>query len=473
MIRKSLATKIGLSIMGLVLIVILALYLSLGQLFRDVFYRQVGDELLAQGKEYAQMAAAGGPMMMQMMCTTTDAALFILDTAGRPVAKSPSVTIHPQNASDQRAFQAALQGQSITRYGYSGMFNETGVLVMTPITQGDSVIGVVALFRPEHVISSAFRHIEWLLVLAGAGSILLAIGLTLGLSKRIARPLQRMAIAARELGKGNYKMKIPIEGEDEVARLGIAINDLAADLNHLQTSRNEFLADVSHELRTPLSYIRGYSQVLIEDLTQSPDEKEQYLEIIHSESKRIERLVNDLFTLAQTDEGVLKTEKEPAQLERIVQETVERMKQRAKDKGVSVHLSLDTFPEVFVDPDRIEQVMFNLLDNAIRYTGTDGVIWIRMSQSGGVLEVAVTDTGIGIPKDELPHIWDRLYRVEKSRSRERGGTGLGLAIVKQIVELHGGTVWAESTDQVGTTIAFTIPIEGQKANQKGDRNEED
>ncbi len=466
MIRKSLAVKIGLSIIGLVFVVLLTLYLSISQMLSSAFYRQAGEELLTQGQEYANMISSSGPMMTQMICMTSDASLVVFDQDGNPRARSGSVSLHEPNSADRTEIQTALKGQSVIHDGYSSMFGATGVVAITPIIQDGTVIGLVGLFRPESIISVAFSHVEWLLFLAGIGALLLAIGLVVVLSNRIARPLKQMETATKELGQGHYETRISVVGEDEVARLGTAINDLAKDLNRLQTTRNEFLADVSHELRTPLSYIRGYSQVLIDGLEKSPEEQHQYLNIIHDESERIERLVSDLFALAQADEGVLSVVKEPVHLEEVVRDVTERIQHKASDKGISLHLSAGSFPKVMIDPRRMEQLMFNLLDNAIRYTEPGGDVSVRIDQIQDSLRVSVEDTGIGIPQEELPYIWNRLYRVEKSRSRDWGGTGLGLAIVKQIVELHGGTVNAESIEGKGTTITFTLPFEKENASRE-------
>lgn len=457
MIRKSVTAKIGLAIMGLISIVLVVQYLALGQLLKNAFYGQAGEELLVQGQQYAHMSASGGFMMMQMLCTTANTSLIILNNKGNVITASPSLHLSHPNATDTATIQSALRGKSQMHSGYSSLFEENGLMVAVPMRQSGNITGVVVLFRPESVIQTGFHQQEWLLVLAGMGAIFMALGFTVVLSKRIAQPLKQMAAATKELGKGNYEMKLPVEGEDEVANLGESINELAKNLNHLETSRKEFLADISHELRTPMSYIRGYSQVLEEGLAQSPDEVQKYLRIINDESKRLEHLVDDLFVLAQADAGMLTVEKQPTKLDEIVRQVVERMQKKAGDKQIQIRLVSPSLPIVFVDPTRMEQVLINLVDNAIRYTPTKGQIIVQSKIEGKWLEVSVSDTGIGIPKEELPRIWDRLYRVEKSRSRARGGTGLGLAIVKQIVELHGGEVMAESVETQGTTMRFRIP----------------
>ncbi|QSO53096.1 HAMP domain-containing protein [Alicyclobacillus curvatus] len=459
MIRKSVTAKIGVAIMGLISVVLLVQYLALGQLLKNAFYGQAAAELLVQGQQYAQMSASGGYMMMQMLCTTANTSLVMLDKQGHIITASPALHLGKQSSADTETLRTALLGKSQMHSGYSGLFSQRGLMVAVPMKQAGDITGAVVLFRPQSIIQTGFQQQEWLLVLAGIGAVLMALGLTVVLSKRIAEPLKQMAGATRELGKGNFEMRLPVVGEDEVANLGESINELAKNLHRLETSRKEFLADISHELRTPMSYIRGYSQVLEEGLIQSPEETQKYLHIINEESKRLETLVNDLFVLAQADAGMLTVEKQSTQLENIVQQVVERMHKKAEDKQIQIHLEIPTLPTVYVDPLRMEQVLINLIDNAIRYTPAGGQIMVYGQTVSQGVEISISDTGIGIPKEDLPRIWDRLYRVEKSRSRARGGTGLGLAIVKQIVELHGGHVTAESVEGKGTTMRFWIPLD--------------
>lgn len=458
MIRRNLAAKIGLSIMGLVLVVSVVQYFVLGRLLRNAFYQQFGAELVSQGQQYANMSAMGGTMMMQMLCNTADTSLVMTNKHGNIIAASPSLHLSQPNASDDSAIQQALAGRDSLHGGYSAMFGNTGMVVAVPIRTAGQTAGAVILFRAEGLVEAAFHHVEWLLALAGAGGIVVALGFTVILSKRIANPLRQMAAVAKGMGCGNYDAKVHIFGDDEVAQLGAAINELAANLDRLESSRREFLADVSHELRTPMSYIRGYSEVLHEGLVQSPDETKNYLGIINDESRRLEGLVNDLFALAQADAGILPVEKRPIHLEDVIHSVVERMRKRAEDRQIFIRTALSPLRPVEADPTRLEQVLVNLVENAIRYTPPNGSIEVSAKPVDNWIEVIVSDSGIGIPKSDLPYIWDRLYRVEKSRSRTGGGSGLGLAIVKHIVESHGGSVHADSVETAGTTISFRIPL---------------
>ena len=339
---------------------------------------------------------------------------------------------------------------------------------------GLSIIGLVALdllalyislhqllarvLRTGDLGRAASARVEELLVLAAVGAVLLATGLTVLLSQRLARPLVRMIAVTQDIARGRYQARIPVKGHDEVARLGEAIHELALHLRRLDTTRKEFLADVAHELRTPLTYMRGYAQVLYDGMAKTPDEVRQYLKIIYEETQRVERLVQDLFVLAQADAGMLNTRMEAVDPVELAVQAAERFRPKAEEKGIALAVREKSAPQIEADPARIEQAVVNLLDNAIRYTPAGGAVTVDAAAKGDRVEIAVQDSGPGIPAEELPFIWERLYRVDKSRSREHGGAGLGLSIVKHIAELHGGSVTAESRAGHGTTVRLTLPV---------------
>ncbi len=339
---------------------------------------------------------------------------------------------------------------------------------------GLSIIGLVALdllalyISLQQLVARVLRtgklgvansaRVEELLLLAALGAALLAAGLAVFLSQRLARPLVQMIAVTGDIARGRYEVRVPTKGRDEIARLGEAINELARHLHHLNTSRREFLADVAHELRTPLTYMRGYTQVLYDGMAKTPEEAGQYLKIIHDETQRMERLVQDLFALTQADAGALSLRREPVNLAELAVQVTARFQPKAKEKGVALAVRGVPVPRAEVDPARVEQALVNLLDNALRHTPADGAVAVSVAARGNGVEIAVQDTGSGIPPEDLPFIWNRLYRVDKSRSRERGGTGLGLAIVKHIAELHGGGVTAESRMGSGTTVRMEFPV---------------
>lgn len=258
--------------------------------------------------------------------------------------------------------------------------------------------------------------------------------------------------------------RIPsFQGETEEATL-LVLHDITR-LRRLESVRKEFVANVSHELRTPLSLIKGYVETLNEGGADVPEaDRRRFLQIIDKHTTRLERLVEDLLALSRLESGNPRLRREELVLENLIEEIVESYRSDEKTAGRTFVLKLDPDPSpVRADALRIAQVVGNLMENAVKYSGRDVTIEAGTRREGQVVKLWVQDNGVGIAEKDLPHIFERFYRVDKGRSRESGGTGLGLSIVKHIVQLHGGQVWAESRPGEGTRISFTLPLVGPDA----------
>lgn len=226
----------------------------------------------------------------------------------------------------------------------------------------------------------------------------------------------------------------------------------------LEQIRTEFVANVSHELRTPLTSINGFLETLLDGAIDNPKVARNFLEIMNGESKRLARLIDDLLKLSSLEDRKSSLNKQPVNLRGVINQTVRMFSSQAREKGIEIMASLPKeMPEVPGERGFLEQVMVNLLDNAIKYTLPGGKIEIGALEIGNNIKVYVADSGIGIPKESLPRIFERFYRVDKARSRDIGGTGLGLSISKHIVEAHGGKIVVES-DSEGSTFSFTLPL---------------
>lgn len=287
-------------------------------------------------------------------------------------------------------------------------------------------------------------------------ALLAAVGVSILLSRRIVSPLERMAAASERIAAGHYDERVAIEGSDEIAELGTRFNQMAEKLENTETMRRRLIGDVSHELRTPLTAIKGYMEGLLDGVL--PANAETY-EQVHREADRLSRLVDDLQELSRVEAGAFILDIHPVRLSDLVQTTVKRLLPAYEKKGVELRWNLPAdLPQVLADEDRLVQVLTNLLGNALMYTPAAGAVTVTAAHSGGEVRVAVKDTGIGIPAESLPHIFDRFYRVDKSRSRNAGGgSGIGLTIAKAIIEAHGGQIWAESAGEgQGSTFIFTL-----------------
>lgn len=250
---------------------------------------------------------------------------------------------------------------------------------------------------------------------------------------------------------------VPLLEGREIQGVVAVFHDIS-DLKRLETVRRDFVANVSHELRTPVTVIKGYAETLLAGLpTTDPARATQFLTRIHNHAERLATLIGDLLTLSALESGNLALQPALLTLNSAVDSVCTLLEEKADAKGITIDRSaIADAPPVLADRSKLEQVLFNLLDNAIKYTPEHGSIVVSATTADGMVRVAVADTGIGIPARDLPRIFERFYRVDPARSREIGGTGLGLAIVKHIVQLHGGTVTVESTPGQGSTFVFTL-----------------
>jgi two-component system OmpR family sensor kinase/two-component system sensor histidine kinase BaeS len=333
-----------------------------------------------------------------------------------------------------------------------------------PITVNDAVAGYLVASLPSVLqltsVEQAFLdHLYQSLLQVG----LLASGLALLLGVLIARglaaPLGRLAGAARQIAQGKLNQRVPVQGAEEVAGLATAFNDMAASLQRNETLRRNMVADIAHELRTPLTVIHGSLRALLDDVY--PLEKSE-IASLYDETITLNRLINDLRELALAEAGQLHLHLEATDLTPLLENTVDVFKTAADEQGVNVVLSLpDAGMPVQADADRVRQVLHNLLSNALRHTPSGGEIRIQLENRPDSARISVTDTGHGISADDLPYVFDRFWRADRSRSRERGGTGLGLAIARQLVQAQGGQIGVESSAGQGSHFWFTLRAAAQ------------
>jgi len=266
---------------------------------------------------------------------------------------------------------------------------------------------------------------------------------------------------ARIVGREQHHFAVsavPLREAGEESGVVMIFRDVSR-LRQLEDVRKEFVANVSHELRTPLSIFQGYLETLLENPAMPPADTQPMLEVMRKHSRRLNALVEDLLILARLEARDEPFPVAPLAVGGFIQGTVEDWSLRSAEKKISLTSEMTPgLPEIRADAFRLEQVLSNLIDNAIKYTEPGGSVKVRASAVDGAVEIRVEDTGIGIPPADLPRIFERFYRADKARSRERGGTGLGLSIVKHIVLAHGGTVRAESQQGHGTSIIIRLPL---------------
>jgi signal transduction histidine kinase len=303
------------------------------------------------------------------------------------------------------------------------------------------------------------------LLLAFAAVVSLTLGATLAAA--LAQRVIDLRAGARELASGNLAARVQAVGNDELAELAGEFNSMAARLadadaerRRMEDSRRQLVAAISHDLRTPLASVRAMVEALCDDLVPDPATQRRYLATMRSQIGHLNTLIDDLFELAQLEAGALQLDLQRIAPADLVSDVIEGMRAQAEERQITLRGQVSDPAPVRAAPQKIERVLYNLVSNAVRYTPAGGSVTIRaVLDSPQLTRFEVADTGDGIAPDDLPHVFERFYRGEKSRSRATGGAGLGLAIARGIVEAHGGRMWAESEPGQGTLIGFTLPKE--------------
>jgi len=407
--------------------------------------------------------------------------IWILNMQGVPVLEQP-----PNAPASERPTLAmlrpVLQGQVATGQINGLLGRPRRVWAAVPLRANDTIVGAVFIVAaPETALPSSppyafpFRllqttadfvtDVEHRLALIGVVVGILAIGLGVWLARSITDPIQDLRRAVGRIASGDLTQRVRVRSRDEVGGLAADINRMAerleADVNELHAQeelRRDLVANVSHDLATPLTGIQGFTEALMDGMVGSESERRELYSNINREVHRLRRLVGDLQDLSSLENGMGHIQPQAMHLEELLEEALGVEHVEAAERGVTLVREIPAdLPLVLADDGRITQVLLNLLDNALRFTPSGGTITLSARAVEQSVEVTVADTGAGIPADELPHIFERFYRVDRSRSRETGGGGLGLAIVKAIVQAHGGHVAATSVVGEGTQMRFTLP----------------
>lgn len=296
------------------------------------------------------------------------------------------------------------------------------------------------------------------LLYAAMAAMVAAILLSFLFSSQVIAPVQAISQATQRIANGRYDERVQVIGEDELSQLAARFNLMAEKLDQVEAMRRRLIGDVSHELRTPLTAIKGSMEGLMDGILPATDETFQQ---VHAEAERLNRLVNDLQELSRVEARAYQLDIQSVDVSTLVRTVTKRLSPHAESKRITLDLDLTPdLPPVLADEDRAVQVLTNLTGNALQYTPEGGRVNLSAKRIDGEVQISVRDTGIGIPPEHISHIFDRFYRVDKSRSRQAGGgSGIGLTIARALVVAHGGRIWAESAgNEKGSVFTFTLPI---------------
>ena len=331
-----------------------------------------------------------------------------------------------------------------------------------PVYKDGEISGAVVYISQAQEIFNSLKNISleitvWLLIIA-----VVTIIASMFIVRMITRPIGELNAGITRMAKGDLSARVRVRGRNEFSRLAMAFNSMSERIEQLDRARSQFVSNASHELKTPLSTIKILIETLMYQETPDPVMEKEFLGDINKEIDRLNGIVTDLLTLVKIDSGGMKLVPTDVRLGLLIQEQAQRLMPLARENGIELDCNVRDLCDTVGDTTKLQQVFYNIIDNAIKYTPRGGSVTVELSRSGRRAVAKISDTGIGIPENDLPHIFERFYRVDKARSRETGGTGLGLSIVKQIVVMHGGDIYADSAEGMGTTFVVELPITTRK-----------
>lgn len=407
---------------------------------------------------------------MNIMSEAIDADIFITDMDGRVVVCKDMIDdkfsfsnnyhcpVHKRYHISEDIITKAAKGNYTESSTLGGVFADEQLTTASPIVVNGKTVAVV--FATEPITMSWYSYAKRVLEIfltAAILALIISFITVYYLSYRLTRPLRQMSTAVRHYAEGDFSYKVKVKGRDELAELAEAFNTMAMSLSAQESSRRSFVANVSHELKTPMTSIGGFIDGML-DGTIGEDKQEYYLRLVSDEVKRLSRLVTGMLNMSKIEAGEMQINLKKFDISANIFKTLLNFEKKISDKNIEI-VGLDTMQSVTVnaDEDMIQQVIYNLIDNAVKFTPNGGYIFIKDYKDSEKSFVSIRNSGDGIERDELNKVFERFYKVDRSRSYDVKGAGLGLFLVKSIIELHGGEIRVDSKVGEYTEFAFWIP----------------
>lgn len=429
-------------------------------LYQHLYIDKQIDSLSLQGKKLAEIYHTHGKDKyftdrMKWANDSSQANIIFTDDPMELSSGLPFDTDTNDNLITFKERQKLLQGETVVLIREHPKFHQDILGIAIPVfSSNDDLSGTIFLSMPLSDVYEPFVQIRLTLGISILMILLLIFVIGYKSSNKVVQTINKMKEIAMEMESGDFSKRMAVTKKgDELNQLSRSFNKLSSTLEKVEQHRREFLANVSHELRTPLSYMKGYAEGIEEGII----DQKKGMQIIQDEATRLSRLVHDLLDLAQLEGDSYPLTTEPIVFAQLIHDVLDQMAFFADKKNITLKRQLEEDCIVYGDSDRLQQVIRNLLDNAIHYTPSGKSISIELQVHQSVAELRVTDEGNGIPKEDLPHVSERFYRVNKARTRKDGGSGLGLAIVYQIIKKHHGTFDIQSEPGIGTTAIIQLP----------------
>ncbi len=355
-----------------------------------------------------------------------------------------------------------LSGAKQNSYGFYKINGSNGEFwaanYVSAIVYNQNIIGALVFTKPLSNIITPLREIIIRIMIVLAAAIILIVVLSLVFSRYITKPLLAFQSAMHNMSHGKFDKRINVQGRSEFAQLANVFNMMSDRLESLDAMRGEFVSNASHELKTPLSTIKILLETIIYDENPSPAIVREFMEDINKEINRMNNIINDLLTLTQIEQYEMAEKTESLLLGGVLEKIVRYLSPIAKSRSIELKLEVQDECIILCDAIKLEMAISNLVDNAIKYSPDGASVKVTSMKNGDKAIITIADNGVGIPEGDIPHIFDRFYRVDKARSRDTGGTGLGLSIAQRIILMHAGTIGVASKEGKGTTFTVVLPL---------------
>ncbi|MCO5388807.1 MAG: cell wall metabolism sensor histidine kinase WalK [Desulfosporosinus sp.] len=464
---KTIFTRLVGSFILIVVISLVVIGVSLSFMFKNYLFEQKERELIIKGQDMAQvvkpfLVEKRDPHDFVNLANRLDlnmgTEVWVVDKSGAVIAAAANHEYCEGNYLEASELKIMQSGSVSVSKGQSQYFQEPVIRVIIPIIHEERIIGAIILYSPIRGIDKALANLTQMVLSAGIVSLTIAFLIGIILSRRLSRPILTITEASISIANGQKHVTVPTDTRiKEINQLGKTFNKMSSKVEANEERMKEFVANVSHELRSPLTSIKGFIEALIDNKGRTPEVQQRFLTIINDETDRLSHLVNDLLILSRSDAGSY-LEPEDVELKDFIENVITGFRSRAEENSITMQvISIEDRVYLKIDINSLHQIIANLVDNALKYSPQGGNVSISIAESENMISISIRDSGLGIPEKDLPHIWDRFYRVDKDRSRETGGTGLGLAIIKQLTEKNGGQVEVESALGKGSIFCVRFP----------------
>ena len=429
--------------------------------------------------DYEEVSGPSLLQLYQVLGQSIDAKIFLVDSTGKTLLCSETAEkcVHSTYMVPRSVILKVASGHYQEMGNLGGLYKDSYFTVGKPLINPytNEMVGMVFSSASAEALVTFLGEMFKMFAISALAAIAVAFIIIYFITSSMVRPLQEMVAATQSFAKGDFTVRVPVESEDEVGQLATAFNSMAAALTTMETMHRSFTANVSHELKTPMTTIAGFVDGIL-DGTIPPEKQNQYLRIVSDEVKRLSRLVQAMLSLSRIESGQMTIKPVPVDLNDLVCRTVFTFERPIESKQIQIEGLDSDAVMVNADPDMIHQVVYNLIENAVKFVNEGGTIQFTYRTEGGMTYLAVRNTGEGIAPEEIPKLFDRFYKSDRSRSLDKTGVGLGLYIVKTIIGLHGGDITVSSVQGQYSEFTFCLPAvqpakEKRRFHNKGEEKE--